>query len=162
MNLPIHPPQHQVAYFRLTHNPSSDIFTPAKSNFLSLLEMTGKTKNGKKMAQEILSSGKALEKFKEIIKAQKGSFKKLKPARFKKNILAKHSGKIAEIHNKKINNMARTAGCPVNKSAGLYLHHHVGDKVKKKDKILTIYAESRSRLRHAVRFNKKEKPIKIR
>lgn len=35
MDLLIHPPQHQVAYFRLTHNPCSDIFTFVKSNFLS-------------------------------------------------------------------------------------------------------------------------------
>jgi len=35
MNLPIHPVQHQVAYFQLTHNPLPDIFTPVKSNFLS-------------------------------------------------------------------------------------------------------------------------------
>ena len=30
MNLPIYPPQHQVAYFQLTHKPLPDIFTPVK------------------------------------------------------------------------------------------------------------------------------------
>ena len=81
-----------------------------KSVFLAgqLLEMTGKAKKsqGEKMAKEILQSGKAFEKFKEIIKAQGGDIKKLseiKPAKFKKNIFASKSGKIIEIHNKKIN-----------------------------------------------------------
>jgi hypothetical protein len=37
MNLPIYPPQHQVAYFQLTHNPLPDIFTPVKSSFLSFI-----------------------------------------------------------------------------------------------------------------------------
>ena len=36
MNLPIHPPQHQVAYFQLTHNPLSDIFTPRKKQLFIL------------------------------------------------------------------------------------------------------------------------------
>ena len=48
-----------------------------KSLFLSgqLLEMTGKSKKGKgfQKAQEILDSGKALDKFKEIIKADRKS-----------------------------------------------------------------------------------------
>jgi AMP phosphorylase len=135
-----------------------------KSVFLAgeLLEMTGKAKknNGEKLAKEILDSGKAFEKFKEIIKAQNGNLKKLAPAKFKKEIKSKKSGKIKHIDNKKINSLARSAGCPMDKSAGLYLHVHVGTKVKRNQKILTIYAESKSRLKQAIKFYKKEKPIR--
>ena len=139
----------------------------SKSIFLSgeLLELTGKAKKGQgeRMALEILASGKAFEKFKEIIKAQGGdtNFEKLQPAKFKKNIHAKKSGKIKEIDNKKINALARVAGCPVDKSSGLYLYYHVGKKVKKGEVILTVYSETRSRLNQAVAFYWKEKPIKI-
>lgn len=139
-----------------------------KSVYLAaqLLEMTGKAKKsqGEKMAKEILFSGKAFEKFKEIIKAQKGDVKKLfeiKPAKFHKNLFAQKSGKIIEIHNKKINTLARVAGCPVSKFSGLYIYHDLNTKVKKGEKILTIYSDSFSRLREAIKFYKRETPIKI-
>jgi len=48
-----------------------------------------------------LQSGKAFEKFEQIIIAQGGKLKKIKLAKFKKNILSKKSGKIREINNKK-------------------------------------------------------------
>ena len=135
-----------------------------KSLFLSgkLLEMTGKTKKGIKLAEEILYSGKAFKKFKQIIKAQKGNLKKIGSAKFKKDILSKKTGKIFEINNKKINSLARVAGCPVDKFAGLYLYFHIGEKIKKREKLLTIYSESNSRLKHAIKFYEKEKPIKVR
>ncbi len=136
-----------------------------KSLFLAgeLLEMTSKAKKGDgiKMAKEILDSGKAFEKFKAIIKAQKGSFKKIKSAKFKKNILAQRSGVVREINNKKINSLARVTGCPVDKLAGLKIYISVKDKIKKGDKILTIYSESNSRLKEAIKFYNKENPIKV-
>jgi thymidine phosphorylase len=134
-----------------------------KSLFLSgkLFEMTGKAgKNqGVKMAREILYSGKAFEKFKEIIKAQKGNLNRLKGTKLKKNILATHNVKIKEIHNKKINTLARIAGCPVDKFAGIYLHGHVKSKIHKGEPILTLYSENKNRLNAAIKYYKKEKPI---
>jgi AMP phosphorylase len=137
-----------------------------KSLFLAgeIFEMTGKAKRGKgmEMAKKVLSSGKALEKFKQIIKAQEGDFKNIKFAKFKKDILAKRAGKIVDVHNKRLNAVARFAGCPVDKSAGLSLHFHKGEKIKKGEKVLTIYSESESRLKSAVNFFHTRKPIKIR
>jgi putative thymidine phosphorylase len=137
-----------------------------KSIFLAgqLLEMAGKAKQGggMSMAKSILASGKAFKKFEEIIKAQKGKLRPMKKAKFKKDILVTKSGQIKEMDNKKINSLARIAGCPVYKPAGLYLYFHVGEKVKKKDKLLTIYSQSKSRLKQAVSFYNKQKPIKIR
>ena len=129
----------------------------------AILELAGKAKPGKgvDMAKKILDSGKALEKFKEIIKAQKGHLNGLKPARFKKDILSNSSGKILEIDNKKINYLARLAGCPVDHFAGIYLYSHQGDRIKKGDKIMTIYSEAKSRLVQAVEYSKKEKSILI-
>ncbi len=128
-----------------------------------LFEMTKKAEKGKgiKMAEEILYSGKAFLKFNEIIKAQGGSLKRLKKAKFTRDIKVKKSGTIIEINNIKINSLAKEAGCPVDKSAGIYLHRHVGDKIKKGNKIITIHAETLSRLNHATRYYKIIKPIKI-
>ena len=134
-----------------------------KSLFLAgqILEMAKKAKKGKgvELANEILQSGKAFEKFEQIIIAQGGKLKKIKLAKFKKNILSKKSGKIREINNKKINSLAKIAGCPIDKFAGVYLYFHVGDKIKKGEKILTIYSESKSRLNEAIRFYNETKPI---
>jgi len=85
----------------------------------------------------------------------------LKPARFKKNIIVKSDGKIIEIDNKKINSLARIAGSPLDKAAGLYLYKHVGERINTGEKIVTIYSESRSRLRESVRFFHSQKPIKF-
>ncbi len=136
-----------------------------KSIFLAgeIFELTKKAKKGKgvAMAEEIINSGKAFEKFKEIIKAQKGDINKIKIAKFKKDIFAQKSGKIKEIHNKKIASLARVSGCPVDKLSGLFLYVHLKDKVKKADKLLTIYSESKSRLEEAMKYYRDKKPIKI-
>ena len=128
-----------------------------------ILELTKKAKKGEgeDLARQMLYSGKAFEKFNQIIKAQGGNGKELKPGKFKKDILAKKGGKVREVHNKKINFLARAAGCPLDKFSGLYLYVHLNDKVKKGEKILTIYSESKPRLNGAINEYKKIKPIKI-
>jgi AMP phosphorylase len=136
-----------------------------KSLFLSgkLFEMTGKAKigQGEKLAKEILYSGKAFKKFQEIIKAQNGNLNRIKMAGLKKDIFSSKNGGVVEIDNKKISSLARLAGCPAEKSAGLYLYVHNGYKVKRGDKILTIYSQSRSRLKECIKLFKKQKPIII-
>lgn len=136
-----------------------------KSIFLSgkLLELAGRAKKGKGelLAREMLYSGRALEKFKQIIKAQGGSFKNIKLSKFKKDILSTKSGEVKDIDNKLINSLARTAGCPADKQSGLYLYKHLGDKIKKGEPIVTLYAESKARLNEAEKFYRKSRPIKI-
>lgn len=130
-----------------------------------LLELTKKAKKGKgrEMAKNILDSGKAFKKFTEIIKAQEGdiSCNKIKLAKYKKEIYSTKTGKLEEINNKKINSLARLAGCPADKGAGLYLYAHSGDRVKKGQRLFTIYSESNHRLKQAVSYYKKDGIIKI-
>ncbi|MDP2628532.1 MAG: thymidine phosphorylase [Nanoarchaeota archaeon] len=136
-----------------------------KSLFLAgeIFEMIGKSKKGKgiQLAKEILSSGKAFEKFKKIIEAQGGDLNRIKLAKLSHVVVSKKSGKIKEIDNKKINFLARITGCPLDKSAGLFIHSHVNEKVKKGKPLLTIYSESEQRLNQAVKFYQDKKPIKI-
>jgi len=137
-----------------------------KSLFLAgqILEMTGKAKRGigVEYARQMLCQGKAYNKFKEIIYAQGGSFRKFGEAKYQKIIRSKRFGEIKEIDNKRINSLARMAGCPADNLAGLYLYHHVGDKIKRNDILLTIYAESKPRLKEAIKYYKEKLPIKIR
>jgi len=137
-----------------------------KSIFLSgqLLEMTETTKkgDGEKLAEELLNSGEALRKFEEIISAQKGDInraKNTKLSKFKKDIFAKTPGKIKSVNNKKINLIARLAGSPADKGSGIYLYKIRSDRVRKNEKILTIYSESKIRLKDAVDCYLKSKPI---
>src|SRR3989344_2607993 len=128
-----------------------------KSLFLAgeIFEMTGKAKRnlGIRLAEKILYSGKAFEKFKQIIKAQNGNLNKLKrTAKLKKDVFCASNSTISEIDNKKINSLARITGCPVDKFSGLYLYYHVGDRVLKGKKLMTIYSETSSRLNQAIKF----------
>ncbi len=134
-----------------------------KSIFLSgeIFELTGKAKKGEgdNLAREILYSGKAFEKFKEIIKAQGGKVNGLSFAKYSKDFFANKKVKIKEINNHLISSLARTAGAPGYKSAGVYLHAHVGNEIKKGERIITIYAESKERLDKAIKFYNDEKII---
>lgn len=136
-----------------------------KSIYLAgeIFEMTGKVKKGqgKKLAKEILESKKAFNKFEEIILAQGGKIKNLALGKFKKDILAKKNCKMFLINNKKINTLCRVAGCPVDKFSGVYLYNHLGDKISKGEKILTIYSENPSKLKLAYEFYTKSKPIEF-
>ncbi|NCN51986.1 thymidine phosphorylase [archaeon] len=136
-----------------------------KSIFLAgeILELTKKAKKGEgeEMARKVLESGKAYKKFEEIIKAQGGKVKEIIPSKIKKEIFSKNKGKIKSINNQEINYLARIAGCPLDKYAGVFLNYHVGEKIKKGQKILTIYAESKPRLKEAVKYYEEKMPIKI-
>lgn len=139
-------------------NPPLDL--EKKSLFLAgeLLEMSEKAKRGKGIliATEILESGKAYKKFLEIIKAQKGDIhrlKKLKPEYIFK-VKAKQDLRIKHIDNKLINSLARHAGCPEDKAAGIYLYKKKGQNVKKNDLMITIQSISKDKLKNAIDFYK--------
>ncbi len=129
-----------------------------------LLEMAKKSKrnHGEELAKKILDSGQALEKFKQIIKAQNGDINRInqiKKPNFSYTIKSKKKIKIKHLDNKFINDLARFAGCPEDKSAGIYLHKKAGQTVEKSAPILTIYATSKEKLIYAKKFyreNEKE------
>jgi AMP phosphorylase len=121
-----------------------------------LLELSGKVKKGKgkQYAASILDSGLAFKKFKEIILAQKGHIIDLHPGDYFNNILATNKSRIKHIDNKLLNSLARFAGCPEDKRAGVYIYKKAGSYVQKGEKILTIYAESGEKLNNAIKFYK--------
>ncbi|MBW2999662.1 AMP phosphorylase [Candidatus Woesearchaeota archaeon] len=119
-----------------------------------LLEIAGKARkgHGKKLAREILESGMAYKKFVEIAKTQ--GAKVLKPEKIRLGKLkfdhkASKKGVIKQINNKLITRIARSAGAPRDKEAGIYLQKHVGNKVKKGQTIFTLYAKNKVKLKYA-------------
>ncbi len=132
-----------------------------------LLEMGGVAPQGmgKKMAREILESGKAYEKMKEIIEEQGGN-PEIKPDEIPigdktYTFTAPASGYITLINNRAITGIARTAGAPEDKGAGIELHVKVGEKVKEGDALFTIHADSEARLEQAIVYARRAEPIRI-
>lgn len=127
-----------------------------------LLELAGKTKKGRgySLAKEILDSKLAFKKFEQIVKAQQGRLNTIGVAKYSAEIKSKKNFTIKEIVTQEINTIARIAGCPLGKYAGIYLCKHVGDKAKKGEPLLTIYSENETELKEAVKYYKKIKPVR--
>ena len=117
----------------------------------NIFNMVG-VKEGYKKAAEILNSGKARLKMLEIIKAQNGkkiAAEDIKVGKYFHDVLSAKSGKVADINNFFVSRIARIAGAPHDKRAGIYLYNHIGDKVKRGEKLFTIYSDSRQGIKYA-------------
>ncbi|MBN2689090.1 MAG: thymidine phosphorylase family protein [Gammaproteobacteria bacterium] len=106
--------------------------------------------DGRHRAQKILESGKAWKKFQAICKAQ-GGMRRIPHAKYKHLITASKSGMIIEIDNRTLASIAKLAGAPRSKAAGIELHATLNDVVAAGDALFTIHAESKGALEYAVR-----------
>ena len=132
-----------------------------------LLESVGQAPRGKgaDMARDILKSGKAEAKFREIIEAQGGN-PKITPddiplGTHVKDIIAEASGYVTAVDNKSIVKIAKAAGAPDDPGAGVYLFGKVGDRVERGKPILRIYGNSAVKVNEAFNIATREKPITI-
>ncbi|MEE9323035.1 MAG: AMP phosphorylase [Candidatus Aenigmarchaeota archaeon] len=118
-----------------------------------LLEFGG-AKGGKKAAMELLKSGKAYKKMREIIEAQGGNPdtkpNDLCPGEKVADFKSKRSGKVLWISNKCVDIIAREAGAPRDKGAGVYFRKKLGDKVKRGETLFEIYSEKSSKFNRAI------------
>ena len=111
-----------------------------------------KARHGFRYAKYLLESGKAWDAMKSIMDAQGSKLKdpcKIKLGKFRFDFKANKKGKITHIDNISISRIARVAGAPFDKGAGIYLYHHVGDTVNKGDRLFTIFAENKQKLSYA-------------
>ncbi len=108
-----------------------------------------------KLAKQSLESGRAREQFLTILKNQGAKIthsSEIELARFKAIVRANKSGRIVSINNRTISLIARFAGAPFDKKAGVYLLKKKLDRVVSGDILYEIYAESNSKLRYAKEF----------
>jgi AMP phosphorylase len=130
-----------------------------------LLEMGGAAPrdHGKELALETLRNGKALQKMKQIIEAQGGDpnikSDDIQVGQYTADIFASTDGYVMEFDNKWIIEIARLAGAPNDKGAGVAIHKKRGEQVKKGDSILTIYAEKELKLDNALTTAQRTNPI---
>jgi len=133
-----------------------------------LLELTGKAgkDEGYKIAEEILLSGKALMKFREIVEAQGGNpnvkITDIQVGQYTYTVKAQTKGTIYHIDNHTMAKIARIAGAPRAKGAGVLLHKARGDRIAVGDPLFTIYAESEQSLDYAIKALEKLEPIELR
>lgn len=119
-----------------------------------LLEMGGVVHgSGKEYAKKLIDDKKALEKMKEIIQAQGGDPKvtseDIRIGEHKFDVVTNTGGYIARIRNHDIVKIARSAGAPKDKGAGVMLKKKGGDKVEKGEVLFTIHADNDRKLKNA-------------
>ncbi len=125
-----------------------------------IFKMTG----AKESAKDILNSGRAYTQFMKIIKQQQGNSKitpeEIPLGKFYYDVKSKKSGKVIEIDNKIISKIARAAGAPGDKESGIYLYKKLNEKVKKNEKLFTIYSKEKEDLNYAKKLTKNSIIIK--
>jgi AMP phosphorylase len=129
----------------------------------TLFKMVGK--GDKNLALRILTTGKAKKKMMEIIREQGGDAN-IKPKDIplgseRVDVKANTSGKVLWINNHQIAAIAKAAGAPKDKGAGIYLYKKTGDTVKAGEKLFTIFAEKSTKLSSALKLLEEEYPMVI-
>jgi AMP phosphorylase len=126
-----------------------------------LLEMVG-VEGGRQRAEKVLQSGRAEKKLREIIEAQGGN-PRVKPDEIpvgeKAELTTDQAGRVLWISTENIVHIAREAGAPKEKGAGIVLKAKLGDAVKKDAVLLEVYAERSSKLESALELAKRLQPI---
>ncbi len=116
---------------------------------------------GYKLASNILESGRALEKMQSIIKAQGENTEGIKLGKLKHTVTAPDTGTVVAIDNLLMAKVARLAGSPMDKGAGVDLHKKIGNHVKKGEPLYTIYAEINADFNFAKAYCEKDTGYQI-
>jgi AMP phosphorylase len=131
------------------------------------LEMSGKAARGTgaAMAQDILTKGKALEKFRQIIEIQGGDPNvksgDIIPGEHQFVVNSPSSGYVIEMNNYALITLARRAGAPHDPGAGILLHAKKGKLIKKGEPLFTVFAERNWRLQQAIEEGRRLMPVLV-
>jgi len=120
---------------------------------------------GEDKALQIWRSGKAEQKMREIIGAQGGD-PKIKPSDIpvgchRAAIASAKKGQVLWINNAAIVQIAREAGTPKDKGAGLLLRRKLNSKVERGDTLFEIYAEQTHKLNRALKLAQALEPFGV-
>ena len=116
---------------------------------------------GYSIARDILESGRALEKMEAIIRAQGKHKQRYEPGKLCTEICAPEQGFVTEINNHQMSRIARLAGAPMDKGAGVDLLKKVGEPVDKGEALYRIYAEFNADFKFAGDMAQKNSGYKI-
>jgi AMP phosphorylase len=132
-----------------------------------LLEMGGVAArgDGNRVAEDILGSGKAHKKMLEIIEAQGGNpqikSEEILIGEHQEDVLSPSNGYVVAFFNKRIVELARLAGAPADKKAGVIIRKKMGEMVKKGEPLFTLCSSSEWDLSSAAKDAKRQMPIVV-
>jgi pyrimidine-nucleoside phosphorylase len=114
---------------------------------------------GRRMAEDAISNGLALEKFRLLVRAQGGDVSyvddasKFPLAKFVEVVKAPRGGFISKVHARAVGEASVTLGAGrakksdvVDHAVGFIIHHKVGDELSAGDPLFTIHANHEGRL----------------
>lgn len=117
---------------------------------------------GKETARQVLSDGRALEKFRQMVRRQGGDDRiveepeRMGSSRYSRDVLAGRTGFIAETDTREIGRASQHLGAgrlrkedEIDFTAGIRMHVRIGDFVKEGDVLATLYGADSRRLEEA-------------
>lgn len=105
--------------------------------------------DGPRRARELLASGAALVAMERLIEAQGRQTQALVPGAHTFEVMAPTGGQVLAIDCERLARIARLAGAPMDKGAGIDLRHKVGARVKRGAPLYCIHASAPEGLRFA-------------
>jgi thymidine phosphorylase len=127
-----------------------------------LLELGGAAAAGagKSTAAQLLDDGHALRKFLAICEAQ-GGFREPGTAPLRHELTASSAGVVSLIDNRLIAKLAKLAGAPAAKAAGVRLDVKLGDVVEQGQPLMVVHAESRGEMEYALAFGATARIVEV-
>lgn len=131
----------------------SDLRERACALAAAALELGGAARAGEglALARATLADGRAWTKFQAICEAQ-GGLRTPPEAALRSPIIARHAGRVVQINNRQVATLAKLAGAPERKAAGLTLTVRLGDEVAAGQPLLFVHAESDGELSYALEY----------
>jgi AMP phosphorylase len=128
----------------------------------SLFEMVG-FEGGKQKAEDVLRTGKAEKKLRDIIEAQGGN-PNIRPEDIevgtkKAAVTSDKAGRVMWISTDGIVQIARAAGAPKEKGAGVVLKAKLGEAIRQNGLLFEVYAERSGKLKTALDLAEKLRPV---
>lgn len=117
------------------------------------LELGGIAREGQgaETAEAVLADGRAWAKFERICDAQ-GGIRVPPVSSHTQTMLAARAGRITLFDNRRLAKIAKLAGAPEAKAAGMELQVRLGQEVESGQPLYTIHAETRGELAYALEF----------
>ena len=142
-----------LAVLQCKPNAPNDLKQRAIALTGSLVELAGAAPKGQgeAMASQALETGQAWAKFQRICEAQ-GGMREPPTSRQQRPLLAERPGRVHAIDNRRIARLAKLAGAPEDKAAGIDLHVTVGDQVTSGQPLCTVHADSPGELAYALDY----------
>lgn len=119
----------------------------------ALLELAGSAGDGmgRTVAAQVLEDGRAWQKFQRICEAQ-GGMRTPPVAPHCRPVVAAQAGRVSSIDNRRLAKVAKLAGAPDAKAAGVEIHVRLGAEVGAGAPLYTVHAEAPGELAYSLDY----------